>query len=184
MLDGINSFDPNREIVDGQPRPAQVVYAERMTAWLHKLEPNPSEALQLAARGQHVMRWQIPRSDYPMDRAGYIRWRTTLYDFHAEHTGRVLAEVGYDQPFVERVQSLIRKQNLKIDPEAQTLEDVICLVFLENYFAEFAADHDEAKLIRILRKTWKKMSDRGHAAAMTIELGPREKELVAKALST
>ena len=155
-----------------------------MTAWLKRLEPDASVPLQLAARGQHLMRWQIPRETFPKDRAGYIRWRTMLYDFHADRAAEVLREVGYDDPTIERVRSLIRKQNLKTDPEAQTLEDVICLVFLENYFADFARDHDEEKLIKILRKTWRKMSDRGHAAAMKLDLGPRELELISKALKS
>jgi hypothetical protein len=146
-------------------------------------EPHASEALQLAARSQHLMRWRIPRETFSKDRAGYIRWRTTLYDFHADRAAEVLREVGYDEATIERVRSLIRKQNLKTDPESQTLEDVICLVFLENYFAEFARDHDEEKLIKILRKTWRKMSDRGHDAAMNLNLGPHELELISKALN-
>jgi hypothetical protein len=154
-----------------------------MTAWLNRLEPEASIPLQLAGRSQHLMRWHIPRETFPKDRPGYLRWRTTLYDFHADRAAEVLREVGYDTATIDRVRSLIRKQNLKTDPEAQTLEDVICLVFLENYFAEFARDHDEEKLIKILRKTWKKMSDRGHSAAMKLNLGLRELELVSKALS-
>ena len=155
-----------------------------MTQWLHRLQPDASAALQLAARGQHLMRWHIPRERFPKDRAGYIRWRTTLYDFHADRAAEVLREVGYDDAMIDRVRSLIRKQNLKTDPESQTLEDVICLVFLENYFAQFARDHDEEKLLKILRKTWRKMSDRGHAAAMKLNLGPRELELIQKALAS
>jgi hypothetical protein len=154
-----------------------------MTQWLDKLEPAASEPLRLAARGQHLMRWKIPRDSFPKDRAGYLRWRTTLYDFHADRVAEVLREVGYDDAIIAQVRSLIRKENLKSDPAAQLLEDVICLVFLENYFAEFAKDHDEEKLIRILRKTWKKMSPRGHEAAMALQLGDRERELIAKALT-
>jgi hypothetical protein len=153
-LDALNAQDPNTELVDGRPEPKELVYARRMSEWLRRLEPDASVPLQLAARGQHLMRWRIPRDSFPRDRAGYIRWRTTLYDFHADR-----------------------------DPEAQMLEDVVCLVFLENYFAEFARDHDEEKLVRILRKTWRKMSPRGHAAATTLKLGPREMELIQKALS-
>jgi hypothetical protein len=155
-----------------------------MTDWLARLAPSASVPLQLATRAQHLMRWRIPRELFPKDRAGYLRWRTILYDFHADRAAQVLHEIGYDDETIARVGSLIRKEKLKADPEAQTLEDVVCLVFLENYFAEFARDHDEQKLIRILRKTWKKMSPRGHEAAMTIQLGDRERELIAKALAT
>jgi hypothetical protein len=181
-FDALNAQDPNTELVEGGPQPKELIYARRMTDWLHRLEPTASVALQLAARGQHLMRWHIPRETYPHDRAGYLRWRTTLYDFHADRAAEVLRDVGYDDAMIERVRSLIRKQHLKTDPEAQTLEDVICLVFLENYFAEFARDHDEEKLIRILRKTWKKMSPRGHDAAMKLNLGPGELELIGKAI--
>jgi hypothetical protein len=173
-FDALNAADPGGE---------ELIYARRMTQWLHRLEPNPSETVQLAARAQHLMRWKIPRNTFPMDRAGYLRWRTTLYDFHADRAAEVLNDLAFDEGTIARVRSLIRKEKLKIDPEAQLLEDVICLVFLENYFAEFAADHDEEKLIRILRRTWKKMSPRGHAAAMGLALPPRERELIAKALA-
>ncbi len=182
-FDALNGQDPHTELVEGRPEPKELLYARRMTQWLHRLEPGASIPLQLAARSQHLMRWHIPRETFPKDRAGYIRWRTTLYDFHADRAAEVLRDVGYDDATIDRVRSLIRKQNLQTDPEAQTLEDVICLVFLEHYFAEFARDHDEEKLIRILRKTWKKMSDRGHAAAMKLKLGARELELISKALA-
>jgi hypothetical protein len=181
-FDELNAQDPHTQLIDGRPVAKELIYARRMTEWLHRLEPNASIPLRLAARSQHLMRWHIPRETFPKDRAGYIRWRTTLYDFHADRAAEVLREVGYDDATIDRVRALIRKQNLKTDPESQTLEDVICLVFLENYFAEFARDHDEEKLIKILRKTWKKMSDRGHAAAMKLNLGPRELELITKAL--
>ena len=183
-FDALNAQDPHTQLVEGRPEPKELVYAKRMTNWLHRLEPAAPVALQLAARAQHLMRWRIPRETFPKDRAGYIRWRTTLYDFHADRAAEVLRDVGYDDVTIARVRSLIRKQNLKSDPEAQTLEDVICLVFLENYFADFARDHDEEKLIKILRKTWRKMSDRGHATAMKLTLGPRELELIFKALES
>jgi hypothetical protein len=173
-FDALNAADPHGK---------EVAYARRMTQWLEKLQPDASEPLQLAARGQHLMRWKIPRDTFPKDRAGYLRWRTTLYDFHADRAAEVLRDVGYDHATIARVRSLVRKENLKGDPEAQLLEDVICLVFLENYLADFAKDHDEEKLVRILRKTWKKMSPRGHEAAMGLQLGSRERELITKALS-
>ena len=173
-FDALNARDPNGK---------EVLYAQRMTQWLARLEPGASEAVQLAARAQHLMRWSIPRTDYPKDRAGYLKWRTTLYDFHATKAAEVLRDVGYDEPTIARVQSLIRKEKIKTDPEMQLLEDVICLVFLENYFADFAKDHDEEKLVRIIQRTWKKMSPRGHQAAMTLDLPRRERKIIEKALS-
>jgi hypothetical protein len=118
-----------------------------------------------------------------MDRIGYLKWRTTLYKFHADEAAGILRGVGYDEPTIARVASLVRKEQIKSDPDAQTLEDVICLVFLENYFAEFAAGHDEDKVINILRRTWKKMSERGRATALTLEIPAAAKRLVERALS-
>jgi hypothetical protein len=182
-FDALNAEDPNVTLVAGKPQPKELVYARRMSEWLLRLEPNASETLRLAARGQHLLRWHIPRDTFPKDRAGYLNWRTKLYDFHADAVSQVLRSVGYEENTIARVASLVRKENLKTHPDAQLLEDVVCLVFLENYFADFARDHDEAKLIRILRRTWKKMSPRGHDAAMTLELGERERELIARAIA-
>jgi hypothetical protein len=184
-FDAANARDPNVTLLDDTPHPKELVYARRMTEWLSRLKPGASEPVRLAARCQHLMRWAIPRSDFPMDRAGYLKWRTTLYDFHADRAAEILREVGYDDATVERVRSLVRKQGIKSDPEMQLLEDVICLVFLEHYFADFVDEHagDEEKLIRILRRTWAKMSPRGHEAALGLELPERERTLIEKALS-
>ena len=182
-FDASNAEDPNHVVVDGRPRPKELVYAEQMTRWLHELEPAPSEPLQLAARAQHIRRWTIPRDSFPDGRAGYHRWRTTLQQFHAETAAEILRSVGYDEPTIARVQSLLKKEHLKSDPEMQRLEDVICLVFLENYFADFAAEHDEEKVIGIIRKTWNKMSEVGRAAALTLTLPASARRLVERALS-
>jgi Domain of unknown function (DUF4202) len=179
-FDAANAQDPT--LIAGIP--AELVYARRMTDWLHRLYPEAGEPLQLAARAQHIRRWMIPRSKYPMTRAGYHQWRTTLYSFHANEAAKILQEVGYDDATIARVRSLLKKEKLKADPETQAIEDVACLVFLENYFAEFALKHDEQKVIDILRRTWKKMSDRGQAAAMNLPLPPEAQRLVAKALAT
>jgi hypothetical protein len=173
-IDAANAADPHG---------AEVVYAQRMTDWLARLYPDASEALRLAARAQHIRRWEIPRDTFPMGRIGYHRWRTTLYSFHADAAEEILREVGYDDATIGRVRSLLRKERLKSDPEVQALEDVICLVFLENYFAEFAPKHDEEKVIVILRRTWAKMSDAGHAAAMKLELPEEARRLVERALA-
>jgi hypothetical protein len=174
LIDQANALDPHGK---------ELLYSQRMSAWLDRVEPGASEALKLAARAQHVRRWTIPRSDYPMDRIGYLTWRTTLYRFHAEQAAAILREVGYDEGTIARVASLVRKERIKSDPEAQTLEDVICLVFLENYFAEFAAGHEEGKVINILRRTWGKMSERGRGVALTLEIPPAARRLVERALS-
>jgi hypothetical protein len=187
MMNDPTRFDAAIRLIDQanaeDPHGRELLYSQRMSAWLERVEPAASEALRLAARAQHVRRWTIPRSDYPMDRIGYLTWRTTLYKFHAEQAAAILREVGYDEGAVARVGSLVRKERIKSDPEAQTLEDVICLVFLENYFAEFAASHDEEKVVGILRKTWRKMSERGRGVALTLEIPPAARRLVERALS-
>ncbi len=182
-IDAANCEDPNTEMFRGKPYPKELLYGQRMSEWLMRLEPNASEALQLAARSQHICRWMIPRKSYPTDRVGYLKWRKDLGKFHAEKAGAILREVGYDEGTIQRVQSLLRKEKLKSDPEMQLLEDVICLVFLEHYFADFAQQHDEQKVIDIIRKTWKKMSPRGHAAALNLQMPPEARRLVERALA-
>lgn len=179
-FDAANAQDPT--LVDGIP--AELLYARRMTDWLNRLYSDADEILHLAVRAQHIRRWMIPRSRYPMTRAGYHQWRTMLYTFHADIAAEILREVGYDDAAIARVRSLLRKEKLKADPQSQALEDVACLVFLENYFAEFAPKHDEQKVIDILRRTWKKMSDRGRAAALELQLPAEARRLVEKALAS
>ena len=182
-FDTANSEDPNKEVFEGLEYPRELLYARRMTAWLERLAPDASAALKLAARSQHIRRWAIPRSRYPMDRLGYRKWRTDLGEFHASTAGDILRDVSYDEKTIGRVRSLLKKEKLKLDPEVQLLEDVICLVFLESYFSDFAKKHDEDKLIGIVRKTWKKMSPRGHQAAMGLELPPESRVILEKALA-
>ena len=182
-IDAANAENPNRELVDGAARPTALVYAERMTGWLDRLAPDASEALRIAARAQHIERWTIPRAEFPDGREGYFRWRTTLAKFHAERTAAIIAEAGYETDVIDRVKALLRKHRLKTDPEVQMLEDVACLVFLESYFADFAKQHDEAKIIGILQKTWAKMSSKGHDAALALDMPAEARALVEKALS-
>jgi hypothetical protein len=168
-FDAANAEDPSFDTVDGARRPKALVYAERMTAMLARFVPDASEALALAARCQHIERWKIPRNDYPMTRAGYQGWRVRLRDFHADRAAAILRDAGYDDATIARVRALIRKERMKSDPEAQALEDVVALVFLESYLADFVATHahyDETKLVDILQKTGRKMSARGRAAAL------------------
>ena len=182
-IDAANAADPNEEKLDGAARPAALVYSERMTEWLERIEPTASELLVIAVRAQHIERWTSPRSDYPMTREGYLRWRSELAQFHAKRAGEIMAEAGYDEAAIKRVSQLITKKRLKRDAEAQTLEDVACLVFLENYFADFARQHEEAKIIDILRKSWAKMSERGRDTARTLHMPPRAQTLLERALA-
>ena len=181
-FDRANAEDARRESVGGEQQPRELVYARRMTAALERFAPDAPEAVRLAARCQHIRRWTIPRDRYPEGRDGYRRWRTDLGRFHAETAGEILREVGYDDATIARVQVLLRKERLKADPDVQLLEDVICLVFLEHYLADFAARHDEGRLTDILRKTWRKMSDRGRTAALEVDLPPELRAFVVRAV--
>lgn len=183
-FDAFNSADPNREIFDGKEYPKELLYAERMTQWLNRLAAEASEALRLAVRCQHIGRWMIPRDQYPLDRPGYHRWRTALAELHARTARDILQQVGYDEETITRVEALVKKKNLKTDSEAQLLEDVACMVFLESYFSDFAKKHDEEKLINILRKTWSKMSPRGQQAALGLDLPPAARALIERATKT
>ena len=183
LFDAANAEDPTLEPGDdGQPVPKEVLYAQRMSACLARVAPDAPEAVQLAARCQHIQRWKIPRQDFPMTRPGYHQWRNTLKKFHAELAGQLLTQAGYDPAEIERVQELVQKLRLKDDPEVQLLEDVICLVFLEYYFLPFAAQHPEEKVIEIVQKTWPKMTERGHALALQLPFTPEARALVSKAL--
>jgi hypothetical protein len=170
-FDAANAEDPNRETVGGVERPKELVYAERMTAMLGRFARGASEVVRLATRCQHIQRWKIPRTEYPMDRIGYLQWRKRLNKFHAQIAGDILRDVGYDEATIGHVGTLLKKEALKVDPEAQALEDVVDLVFLESYLADFVAKHgqyDGAKFTDILAKTGKKMSARGREAAVTL----------------
>lgn len=179
-FDAANAADPTLES-DGSPK--ELVYAQRMSAWLDRLEPDAPEEVRLAVRAQHIERWAIPRDSYPQGRLAYRRWRQDLGRFHAETAGRIMRSCGYGEETVARVQAIIRKERFKSDPWAQTLEDVACLVFLEHYFEPFAGKQAEDSMVHILRRTWGKMSDRGRQAALAIDYPPACARLVRKALA-
>jgi len=174
-FDALNKLDPNMEIVDGRPYPKELLYAERMSEMLSRYAPDASEALQLAARCQHIQRWKIARSSYPMTKAGYHQWRSELKSFHADVTRQVLAEAGYEAAVMERVCALVKKvapvNDVVSMHESQTLEDVVVLVFLESYLEQFVASHtdyDQAKFIDILNKTLRKTSLKARQAALNM----------------
>lgn len=183
LIDKANQDDPNQETVDGESYPKELLYAQRMTAWLEEFQPNTSEALQLAARAQHICRWEIPRDKYPMNKVGYHAWRNQLKKFHAEKTSTILQTVGYDQAIIDTVSGLIQKKQLKKNKETQTLEDVICLVFLAHYSERFFENKPEEKIIDIIQKTWRKMSVDGQQKALQIKLPDSVLPLVQKALA-
>ena len=184
-IDQANGEDPNSEVVDGVAQPKEQLYGMRMQKWVEELDPGASEALRIAARSQHIRRWKIPRSDYTMDRKGYLRWRTTLYAFHADRASEILRAQEYDAETIEHVRTLLQKRNLRTDTDVQTLEDAAALVFLVHHLDDFLKRDDigEEKAIDIIRKTWKKMTKRGHEAASALTLSDESTALLEKALT-
>src|SRR6266576_4992288 len=144
-IDAANALDPNTIEVDGRPQPAELAYGRRMSETLARLAPHASEHLRIAARGQHIERWTSPRASYPAGRAGYLKWRKDLQAFHARRIGEIMAAQGYGSDDLARVGALIRRERLKSDAEAQMIEDVTCIVFLEHYVADFLAKTDADK---------------------------------------
>lgn len=168
-FDKTNAEDPNREMAEGKEYPRELLYAQRMSEMQERYAPAAPEAVKLAVRAQHIQRWNIPRGDYSMDKPGYMLWRTTLYKFHAETAGNLMKEVGCGEEMIARVKDIVSKKELKTDPETQLMEDVADLVFLEHYLTGFAAQHpeyDEEKWVRIIRKTWQKMSPHAREFAL------------------
>ncbi len=169
-FDKANAEDPNKDVADGREHPKELLYARRMTEMQERYAPEASEVVRLAVRAQHIQRWKIPRSEFPMERQGYLQWRTRLYKFHAETAGRLMGETGYDDAMIRQVEEVISKKGLKVNPETQLLEDVAGLVFIEHYMLGFATQHpeyDEEKWLQIIRKTWQKMSPRAHEFALS-----------------
>jgi hypothetical protein len=182
-FDEENSRDPNRESAGGVSHPRELLYAQRLTDWVLRLAPDASEALRLAARCQHICRWESPRENYPMTRAGYLKWRADLKKFHAEKSGAILCKVGYDDETIRRVQDLNLKKHFPDDAETRTLENALCLVFLEFQFAALAAKSDDEKMINALQKSWGKMTEAARAEALKLNFGQREKTLLHRALN-
>ena len=181
-IDAENAQDPNSEIYQSKTYPKELLYSNRMYEKLMDFEPNASEEVQIASKAQHICRWKITRESYPMDRVGYLKWREELKKFHAKTTAEILEKAGYDQTFIDRVSFLIEKKLLKKDAETQLLEDVICLVFLDYYLEPFVQKHDDEKLKNIIKKTWDKMSDKGHQEALKINYSEENLNLIKASL--
>lgn len=182
-IDVINAQDPNKVTIDGIETSKELIYGQRMTACLNQYWPEANELLQIAVRAQHIKRWHIKRTEYPEGKAGYLKWRKSLGLFHADLAKKIMSDIGFDDKKGETVASIIRKEKLRSNIDAQTLEDVACLVFLQYYFEPFAEKHTEEKVISILQKTWSKMSEQGKSIALTLRLPAHLGKLVEKALS-
>jgi len=183
LFDEVNAQDPNSESCDGKDQPKELLYSQRMTDCLEIYDPEASEALQLAVRSQHIKRWSKPRSEYPEGKVGYLTWRKELYIYHGDLAAELMQQAGYGAEIQERLKVILLKKQMKTDTEVQALEDVACLVFLGSYFEDFIEKHSGDKLINIVRKTWGKMSDKGHEQALKIDYSKKAKEVIDQALA-
>lgn len=183
-IDEENGKDPILIEADGVSQPSELLYSKWVTGWVLRLSPQASEALQLAARSQHICRWMIPRKSYEMTRAGYLKWRADLKEFHAKKSGEILGEAGYPDEMIRQVQALNLKKNLAQDPECQTLEDALCLVTIEHQLAGLMEKTEPEKMLQIVKKTWKKMSPEAREQAISLPLPEQEKRLIQQALET
>ena len=183
LIDAANAEDPQTIVVDGIELPKEPTHARLLTEWVERLNPDASEQLLLAARAMHIRRWTSSRQSYPADRKGYLRWRTELKKMHQEQAGLLMEQAGYDAAAIARVQQLISKANRQQDPEVQTLEDGLCLVFLQTQLSDLAARLDDEKMIGILRKSWAKMSPAAHYLAHDLPFDDRSRDLVGRALA-
>lgn len=180
-IDAVNADDPFILTYEGREHPKELLHAQLMTAWVQRLDPDAGDAQVLAARAHHLRRWSSPRTGYPEGRAGYLRWRADLKKRHAAETADILLACGYDGEIIERVQFLIRKEDLRADPQVQTHEDALCLVFLQTQVDALAGQLGDDKAIDVLRKSLAKMSDTGIAAALALPLSPEAADLLARA---
>ncbi|NQY67324.1 MAG: DUF4202 domain-containing protein [Flavobacteriales bacterium] len=182
-FDRINSNDPKKEVVDGTEVPFELAFSDRLTSWVNRLTSTPSDALQLACRCQHIERWTKPRDTYPMNKTGYLKWRSDLKSFHTERSSEVLESLGFELKTIEALKIINQKKAIKLNSDAQIMEDALCLEFLDHQLEKFAAKYPEEKIIVILKKSWKKMSEDGRAIALKISFTEADLELVKKAIS-
>lgn len=177
-IDAANAADPNEH--DGEP--LALLQGRLAEGWVIRLDPDASEALRLAARAHHLRRWVVPRDSYPDGRAGYLRWRRDQKQRHAEELRELLEQVGLDPVIVARAAAIVAKVGLGSDPEVQVFEDAVCLTFLETQLGETADRLDADRMTTVIAKTLTKMSEPGKAAALTIDLDERGRDLLARAV--
>jgi len=183
LFDEYNKQDPHIITWNGIDYPAEYFYALQLYNWVKKLAPNASETLLLASRAQHIGRWKISRDTYPSGKAGYYKWRTEVAKIHAEIVNQLMQQAGYNEGTIKKVQHIILKEDLRKDEEVQVMENALCLVFLEFQYEDFITKHDDESVIRILRKTWNKMTEPGKAAALSLTYNERGKNLIIQAIN-
>lgn len=185
LFDDYNKQDPRNFLWDNLSLPQEYFFAIKLYEWVLMLNPDADEALLLASRSQHIGRWEIPREDYPDGRDPYLKWRKDLALHHAEITARLMNEAGYSEEQIDRVTQIILKKRLKVDPDVQTIENALCLVFLQFQYEDFRKKHeqDPEKIINILRKSLLKMDAHGHSFALKLPYTEKGLYLVNEALN-
>lgn len=182
-IDALHAKDPRfTTLADGTTLPQELAYAQRMSSWLDRVFDAPDDVLRLAVRAQHLQRWLVPREEYPEGRVGYLTWRRDQGVRAGDTTAALMRDAGYTDEDAERAATIIGKKGLGRDPEVQALEDCACLVFLENYFADFSRKIEHDHMVRIVQKTWRKMSPRAHELALTLPMSESSAALVKEAL--
>ncbi|MEL7967729.1 DUF4202 domain-containing protein [Vreelandella neptunia] len=182
-IDALHAEDPRATtLADGTSMPQELAYAQRMSDWLDRVHDAPDDVLRLAVRAQHLQRWLVPREEYPEGRVGYLTWRRDQGKRAGETTAQLMREAGYSDEEADRVKTIIGKKGLGRDPDVQALEDCACLVFLENYFADFSRKIEHDHMVRIVQMTWRKMSPRAHELALTLPMSDASLALVKEAL--
>lgn len=181
-FDAVNKTDPNAFHWQEQDWPRELFLAIKLTEWVLKLAPNASEPLRLAARCQHIGRWQIPRREYPQGRIGYLTWRKALARHHADMAARILGQLEYDEQTIGRVQMIVLKRGIKQDADVQVMENALCLVFLQYQFDSFRLDNEE-KIVGIIRKSLLKMDDAGRRQALMLDYSSAGLAVINEALS-
>lgn len=184
LFDTYNQQDPSEVIWNGQHYPAEYFYAVKLYEWVKKLDPEASESLLLASRCQHIGRWEITRKAYPEGRVGYLKWRNDLSKFHAQKATALLQSLGYEMGIIARVNEIVLKKQLKTDTDVQTMENALCLVFLEFQYDDLIKKQSPEKMIGILQKTWAKMSVPGRQVAASLTYSETGKMLLNKALES
>ena len=184
LFDAYNKQDHRNFTWESVNEPQEYFFAVKLYEWVLKLHPDADEELLLASRSQHIGRWEIPREDYPEGREPYLKWRKDLALHHADIAGRLMKEAGYGDETVDRVKQILLKKRIKVDPDVQTMENALCLVFLQLQYEEFRKkyEHDPEKIINILRKSLLKMDEKGHRFALGLSYSEGGFDLINKAL--
>lgn len=186
LFDNYNKQDPRLFAWDNVSYPQEYFFAIKLYEWVLKLDPEADEELLLASRSQHIGRWEIPREDYPEGRDGYLKWRKDLGLRHAAIAAGLMQQAGYAAGQIDRVKQIILKQRIKVDTDVQTMENALCLVFLEIQYEDFRQKYKQEpeKMINILRKSLLKMDAHGHSFALTLPYTDGGLELIQKAVDS